>query len=155
MLYLPQTTADKTGDEALPADEPLADGNGARVLVVEDNPGVGAFAVASLAQLGFEPVLMIDALRALDLLSREADRFEVVFSDVVMPGMNGVDFGREVERLHPGLPVVLTSGYSEVLIRDGRDGFDILAKPYSIDELQRMLSRRARKRADRLTLVAP
>jgi hypothetical protein len=50
-----------------------------------------------------------------------------------------------IERLYPGLPVVLTSGYSDVLVREGSDGFEILGKPYSLEELQRTLHRRARK----------
>jgi two-component SAPR family response regulator len=52
-----------------------------------------------------------------------------VFSDVVMPGMNGIELAKEVKRLYPGLPIVLTSGYSHVLADTGVKGFELLHKP--------------------------
>ena len=68
----------------------------------------------------------------------------MVFSDVVMPGMNGVDLAREIRRRHPDLPVVLTSGYSHVLAQHGTSGFDLLHKPYSAEGLSRVLGRAVR-----------
>ena len=68
-----------------------------------------------------------------------------MFSDVVMPGMSGIELGEEVRRRYPTLPVILTSGYSNVLAKDGAHGFELLHKPYSIDALARVL----RKVSDR------
>ena len=62
-------------------------------------------------------------------------RFDVVFSDVVMPGMSGVSSGRRSGAASPDLPVVLTSGYSHVLAEEGRHGFELLQKPYAVEEL--------------------
>jgi DNA-binding NtrC family response regulator len=58
-----------------------------------------------------------------------------------MPGMNGVDLGHEIKRLYPGLPVILTSGYSHVLAEEGRHGFELLQKPYAAEEVSRVLQR--------------
>ena len=63
-----------------------------------------------------------------------------------MPGMSGVELGQEIVRLYPGLPVILTSGYSEVLAQNGTHGFELLHKPYSIDALSRALRRVSRRR---------
>jgi DNA-binding NtrC family response regulator len=63
------------------------------------------------------------------------DAFGLVFSDVVMPCMNGIDLAREVRRRWPDLPVVLTSGYSHVLAEEGTHGFDLLQKLYTVDGL--------------------
>ena len=68
-------------------------------------------------------------------------RFDAVFSDVVMPGMGGIALARELGRRLPNLPVVLTSGYSHVLAQEGVHGFDLLQKPYSVEELSRVLGR--------------
>jgi PAS domain S-box-containing protein len=144
-LYLPRASAADLRRQAVVPEAAIGDGGGRCVLVVEDNAGVGEFATASLAELGFDSVLASNAAEALDALVDGADRFQIVFSDVVMPGMNGIDLARTIERLYPGLPVVLTSGYSDVLVREGSDGFEILGKPYSLEELQRTLHRRARK----------
>ena len=63
-----------------------------------------------------------------------------------MPGMDGVSFARAVAARHPGLPVLLTSGYSHVLAQDGAAGFGLLRKPYSVEALSRALWRAARRR---------
>ncbi len=55
--------------------------------------------------------------------------------------MNGIDLAKEIRRLHPGLPVVLTSGYSHVLAQEGTHGFELLQKPYSADDLSRVFRR--------------
>jgi two-component SAPR family response regulator len=61
-----------------------------------------------------------------------------VFSDVIMPGMNGIEFGELVRKHYPGLPVVLTSGYSAVIAEQGRHGFELILKPYTSDALVRV-----------------
>ncbi len=55
-----------------------------------------------------------------------------------MPGMSGLELAQEVRRRHPRLPVILTSGYSHVLAQNGRHGFELLHKPYSIEQLSRV-----------------
>ena len=73
------------------------------------------------------------------LLGEDCDRFHVVFSDVVMPGMDGIELGGEVRRLYRDLPIVLTGGYSHVLAQHGQHGFELLHKPYSVEQLSRVL----------------
>jgi PAS domain S-box-containing protein len=139
-LYLPRV-APATASE--PAEEPeaLAEGHGTCVLVVEDNLDVGAFAQQALSELGFSTVWATDAQKALAEIERVPFRFEVVFSDVVMPGMNGVELAGEIRKRRPDIPVVLTSGYSDVLAAEGTHGFDLLRKPYSVADLSRILRR--------------
>lgn len=83
------------------------------------------------------------------MLAEGAERASVVLTDVVMPGISGVDLAREIRRRWPALPVVLTSGYAQVLAEEGRDGFEFLHKPYSVEELTRVL-RRARAASHRI-----
>ncbi|GAA4780033.1 hypothetical protein GCM10023219_29910 [Stakelama sediminis] len=120
-----------------------ASGDGKCVLVVEDNAEVGDFAVQALAELGYEAVPVDNAAKALNLLETRADRFDVVFSDVMMAGMTGIDLARQIRREFPAVPVVLASGYSSVIAQEGHDGFELLAKPYSIEELSFVLSKAA------------
>ena len=101
------------------------------VLVVEDNAEVGRFATDALADLGYTTRLVSSAAHALEELAVGADRFDVVFTDVVMPGMTGIELAQEIRRRHADLPVVLTSGYSHVLSEHGSYGFELLQKPYS------------------------
>jgi DNA-binding NtrC family response regulator len=68
-------------------------------------------------------------------LTEDCNRYHVVFSDVVMPGMGGLELADEIQRRHPGVPVVLTSGYSHVLAQGSDHGVELLQKPYSIEQL--------------------
>ncbi|QJU58810.1 response regulator [Sphingomonas sp. AP4-R1] len=113
------------------------------VLVVEDNAEVAASTVDALDQLGFTTVLATNGNEGLREIANDAERFDVVFSDVVMPGMTGIEMGREIRRIHGGLPVVLASGYSHVLAAGGTEGFELIHKPYSIDQVSRILRRAA------------
>jgi CheY-like chemotaxis protein len=143
-LYLPKIEQDVSSNEARsqPLDSgPEEHGRGCRVLVVEDNIEVGQFSTQHLQDLGYETTWATNASQALKLLKDDATRFDVVFSDVVMPGMSGVEFGREVREHYPDLPVVLTSGYSHVLAEQGRHGFELLHKPYAVEDVSRVLRR--------------
>ncbi|MCD5992597.1 PAS domain-containing protein [Pseudomonas sp. CDFA 602] len=119
--------------------EPVMDGLGTCVLVVEDNVEVGGFAVQSLSDMGYIPVLAHSAEEALAELAADADRFDVVFSDVIMPGMNGIDLAHRIRETYQDLPVLLASGYSHILAQHGTYGFELLHKPYSIEQLSRLL----------------
>lgn len=137
-LYLPRV-AKPDEPRGIAQPDALIDGHGTGVLVVEDNIDVATFTVHSLADLGYLPVLAHDAQEALAELAKDADRFDAVFSDVVMPGMSGIELGQEIKRLYPELPVVLASGYSHVLAQNGSAGFELLHKPYSVEQLSRLL----------------
>jgi PAS domain S-box-containing protein len=143
-LYLPKVERDVELDGAAErahgADQD-EDGRGCRVLVVEDNTEVGRFSTQLLQDLGYETTWAKNADEALKHLVEAGGRFDVVFSDVVMPGMTGVELGREIRQRYPNLPVVLTSGYSHVLAEEGRHGFELLHKPYAVEDVSRVLRR--------------
>ena len=123
--------------------------------IIIDNPAKkNAFSPAmmeqlsdALTELGYAPVLVGSAMEALAELARSPEGFDVVFSDVVMPGMTGIELAQEIRRRHFGLPVVLTSGYSPMLSQNGSFGFELLQKPYSIDQLARALHKIGRWRS--------
>ena len=111
--------------------------SGSGILVVEDNEMLAGMACELLDALGYRTVWASNAAAALDLLASESGSFDVVFSDVVMPGMNGVEFGKEVRLRYPGLPIVLTSGYNAVMPREGQREFEMVLKPYTSEILVR------------------
>ncbi|MFC7478386.1 PAS domain S-box protein [Dankookia sp. GCM10030260] len=147
-LYLPRTDSTAPDESAAAQDraEPAEHGSGRRVLVVEDNVEVGRFSTQLLQDLGYETIWAANADEALKLIA-EVDGFDVVFSDVVMPGMSGIELGHEIRWRYPSLPVVLTSGYSHVLAEEGRHGFELLHKPYAAEDLSKMLRRVIRHRS--------
>src|SRR6195256_2785037 len=145
-LYLPRVVGDERPLQVAPEEAPPVDGHGISVLVVEDNIEVGKFATDALAELGYATTLVGNATHALEELASDAGRFDVVFSDVVMPGMTGIELAQEIRRRGFDVPVVLTSGYSHVLSEQGTLGFELLQKPYSVEQLSRALRRVARRR---------
>ena len=116
------------------------------VLVVEDNLDVGRFCTQLLEDLGHATVWAHSAEAALAEMERVPFRFDAVFSDVVMPGIGGVELARRLRADHPKLPVVLTTGYSDVLARDDAHGFELVRKPYSAEQVARALRGAVTKR---------
>ncbi|UYY58575.1 PAS domain-containing sensor histidine kinase [Sphingomonas sp. S2-65] len=137
-MYLPKTEAPAEAVDQQPAGE-TPDGGG-HILLVEDNVQVGEFATHLLRDLGYQVTHAVNADAAIACLEQpQAIAFDLVFSDVIMPGRSGLELAREIQTRWPELPVVLTSGYSHVLAEDARHGFPLLQKPYSAEDLARML----------------
>ena len=107
------------------------------VLLVEDNPQVREFAEGLLADLGCKVVSADSAQRALELL--KAENVDLILSDVVMPGMSGVELARRVREDHPTVPVLLATGYSDEILKRGSE-FAVLSKPFGAADLSKALS---------------
>ena len=147
-IYLPQAArpaseAEKSGIKS----EPAATGRGYRVLLVEDNDDVGIFSTELLEDLGYTVRRVAEANAALAILLENEFAVDLVFSDVIMPGMNGVELAGIIRERYPGLPVVLTSGYSNVLAENAHHGFELIQKPYSVESLSRILRKAIAERA--------
>ncbi|OKO76109.1 histidine kinase [Bradyrhizobium sp. NAS96.2] len=145
-LYLPRVVGRHNAQSQLTEDAPPVDPTSASVLIVEDNAEVGKFAADTLTQLGCTCVLVENATHALEELAVDPGRFDLVFTDVVMPGMSGIELAEEIRRQRLDLPIVLASGYSQVLSQQGSGGFELLQKPYSAEQLARVLHKAARSR---------
>ena len=110
---------------------------GARVLLVEDNEALAQVSAALLRSHGLQVQHAAHAAEALQRLTPPHD-FDLVFSDVIMPGeIDGLMLARRLRREQPGLPVVLTSGYSDTAAQAA--DFKVLRKPCSEDELLQAL----------------
>lgn len=117
------------------------------VLIVEDNLEVGGFALEMLTELGYRAKLVGDAEAALAELADAGGTYDAVFSDVDMPGMSGIDLAVRVRSLYPGVPVVLTSGYSRHHGHIDSVGTVVLHKPYTLDQLDATLQEHLQSRA--------
>ena len=136
-LYLPRSMQSGEQDAGTTMPDHIIKGAGDCILVVEDNPEVARSVEHTLEELGYSIVAVQSGEAALAELARDATRFAAVFSDVVMAGISGIDLGKEIQRLYPDLPVVLSSGYSYVLAKNPDHGFTLLPKPYSLEDLAR------------------
>lgn len=114
-----------------------------KILLVEDSPEVSLITVEYLIELGHEAVAVADAELALERVTTGA--FDVVMTDVSLPGMSGVDLAKEVIKRHPGLPVVIASGYGslnvDALLGPRQSHVFALQKPYDMATLETTLSK--------------
>jgi two-component system NtrC family sensor kinase len=110
----------------------------ATVLLVEDHPDVSIVAADHLEQLGCKVVQANSAAVAIEALNSRND-FDLVLSDIVMPGMSGLELGRLIREHHPEVPVILTSGYSDKAALATQEGFTLIRKPYSPEVLKPIL----------------
>ena len=106
-----------------------------RVLLVEDETAVRELVERILGRAGFDVTSAPDALAALRIAA-EPGRFDLLVSDVVMPGMTGIELARELRAKDPQLRALMISGYTEEAVgKVGPDGIDLLGKPFTADDL--------------------
>jgi len=142
LLYLPHAEAAEVPVEPKESESSAARGTPVGcVLLVEDNQLVGEFAAQLLVDLGYANMWVSSGQEALARIDANPRKFDVVFTDVVMPGMSGIELAEVMRARHPDVPVVLTSGYSHVLAAEGTHGFHLLQKPYTGERLARAIKR--------------
>ena len=138
-LFLPRTL-DAAAARPAP-DAPAARGQQEIILLVEDDRMVLRYAHDQLVALGYRVVAAQSPARALDII-RGSEPIDLLFTDMVMPGMNGRQLAEHAARLRPQLKVLYTSGYAEGgIVHGGRidEGVHLLSKPYRREELARRL----------------
>jgi CheY-like chemotaxis protein len=128
-LLLPLVTPDT---DAPPERAPTP----ARILVVDDEPAVRELTRRILEVQGFDAAVAGSRREALEIL-RTAESFDVVVTDVVMPGGSGPELAEAVRREFPGTRVIFMSGYTGDLADASMDGLQIVHKPFSAAELFR------------------
>ncbi len=126
---------------------PAASGS-LRILVVEDNLDSQYLVCEMLKAFGHQPDGCGHAEAALQLL--DGTRYDVLFSDVSLPGMSGVEMARLAMQRQPQLQVIFASGYGDTLLRHVEFPYQSLQKPYELDQLQNALARIVQGGADRV-----
>jgi len=137
-MYLPPVfmRVDNRAKSLLPA-VPLR-GNAERILIVEDETNVMRFASKALGRNGYTVYTASSAEEALEVFKEEKGNFQMVFSDVVLPGKSGPKLVDELLNLNPDLRIVLSSGYIDHKSQRAaiqEKGFPFLAKPYTLSDL--------------------
>ena len=110
----------------------------ARILVAEDNDIVRAFVVRALGGDGHDLSEAVDGRSALAALSASDGGFDLLLSDVKMPGMGGIELALAADRKHPDVAIMLMTGYADQRERaHGLDAlvYDVISKPFSIDQI--------------------
>ena len=140
-LYLPRAAgkaAAGIAPETVVAGEGLPCAAGEEtILVVEDDERVRRTSVAALRELGYAVEEASDAKAAVALMDARPG-IDLLFTDVVMPDMNGRQLAEEAGRRWPGLPILYATGYArDAIVHDGKldSGVSLMAKPFTVEQL--------------------
>jgi len=129
--------ADKSVGQAVEKPRAGPARRGLQVLLVEDNDHVREFAHHLLVELGYKVLGAASAEEALEVMVLQPVDF--LFSDIVMPGLSGLELARLVRKRQPSLPVLLASGYSDEIVGSAGAEFEIVRKPYDVALLETAL----------------
>jgi nitrogen-specific signal transduction histidine kinase/ActR/RegA family two-component response regulator len=133
--------AEESPEEASPAPDWRAVESGREtVLVVEDEPAVLAFAAQLLERSGYTVLRAENGDRAVELAHQHPGRIDLLFSDLVMPGLTGNETASAVKATRPEIRLLFASGYSEEMNASRgalAAGYPFVAKPYGMDTLLR------------------
>ena len=141
-IYL--TLAEATITAAVDTPPALPRGKGERVLLIDDEAPVLAVTAEVLSRLGYEPVSFSDSHAALAAFEAAPERFDVVVTDAVMPGLTGTGLASVLRRQRPELPIVLMSGYSGPILTQqafAAGASELLTKPLQSREIAATLAR--------------
>ncbi|MFL5801626.1 MAG: chemotaxis protein CheB [Roseiflexaceae bacterium] len=108
-LYFP--AAEGAATETQPVQHDVSRGHCEHVLYVDDEPSIVALMIRKLERLGYRATGYTDAIQALQAFRSGSQDFDVVVTDLAMPGMSGFDLARELLHIRPEVPIIMTSGY--------------------------------------------
>jgi len=141
-IWLPiRGETDDSSDERV---RELPRGQGAVVMIVDDEPALVALAEEMLAELGYEPVGFQSSVSALQAFRDDPQRFDLILTDEAMPDLVGTELAREIRQVAPAVPIVLMSGYggSQLVQRAAAIGInEVLRKPLQRRDLAESLAR--------------
>jgi len=132
-----------TAKTVLPAEPVVASAStlSARVLLVEDSPELSSTIAASLERSGCVVTPVASAQEAERLALAPGAGFDVVLTDIIMPGADGIALAKGLRKRRPGLPIVLMTGYSKEARHAVGADMEVLAKPCAAHEIVGALSR--------------
>lgn len=150
LVFLPSTdavpeSAPSSAAVAQPPRERVIPSGSGRILVVEDEPGVARSTLAMLKQLGYEGLHASNGEEAIRRFREHHESIEPIDAALIdmtlLGGLSGLDVARELWSLHPGVPLIATSGYFEddAVLPAGSPFVGLLPKPYGMEKLSEAL----------------
>ena len=139
-IHLPALATTTLPVQAQPQE--LARGSGQRVLFVDDDEALRGVARKMLVRLGYEPAIFDSSEAVLTAFQKEPDAYAALVSDLSMPGLSGLELGRQMLQLRPDFPIVLASGFGGKLTRADAQELgirDLVSKPLDFETLAQVL----------------
>ena len=132
----------------------MYDRQSARILIIDDEKGMLDLLSYELGGQGYQVVTAMNGREGLERVKR--DRFQLVITDVKMPGMDGVEVLQEIKKLDPDLEVIMTTGFGtiETAVAAMKKGaYDFIQKPFNLNEVTNLIEK-VLERSELKSLVA-
>jgi CheY-like chemotaxis protein len=112
-IFLPEVLYEEEGGKHH-EEKPIPKGT-ERILFVDDEPALVTLVERILSKLGYSVVTRTDSIEAHHLFKEDPYSFDMVITDMTMPGMTGADLAKEILKIRPDIPIILCTGFSEVI----------------------------------------
>jgi CheY-like chemotaxis protein len=122
-----------------------------KILMIEDDKKVALMQTQMLEKLGYQVTCHLDCFMALDEFIKAPAGFDLIVTDMTMPGMNGYQLAEEIYKINPEMPVILCTGYDEKIddVKIAKHGIvDLLNKPVAVKNFSSSLRRALDTRQD-------
>ena len=140
-VYLPAASAPTMSESEAIESSP---DRGKRILLVDDEEVLVEMAHEMLQELGYRVVAVKSSSLALELFLAQPEAFDLIITDMTMPGMTGAEIAEKMLAVRPRVPIILCTGFSELITEERAKQLGIrefLMKPYSLSDLSRTLER--------------
>ncbi|MDM8550561.1 response regulator [Desulfobacterales bacterium HSG2] len=116
----------------------LPEGRGEHILLVDDEEAIAEMLKQRLEILGYQVTPRTSSSEAVEVFREGPENFDIVITDMTMPQMTGVELSAEVRRIRPDIPIILCSGFSELITEERAKAMGIqgyIMKPVAIKEM--------------------
>jgi len=140
-IYIPRV---KTNMEIKCNEEELISKGNETILLIDDELDLIETKQIMLKKFGYNVISKTSSIEALELFCREPDKFDLIITDQTMPGMTGGELGKIMLKIKPGIPLILCSGFSEIIDEDtARNiGFkEFITKPVTMTEMLKIIKK--------------
>lgn len=114
-----------------------------RILIAEDDSSMRQFLAMALRRAGHDVILCEDGQKAFDILRSSPDHPDLLLTDIVMPGMDGIELSKKVAALYPDIKILFITGFAAVAAEQRKaqnvTPANILAKPFHLNDLTRQV----------------
>ena len=114
-----------------------------KICIVDDEAAIASYLAEKLTMHGFDCCTFTDSVRALHSLSEDITACDLLITDQTMPEVNGIELANKLKQFQPGLPVILMTGYSDLVNDKNIDQFDVegfIAKPIDSNQLLKLVT---------------
>lgn len=105
------------------------------ILLAEDDKSMREFLTLSLKKSGYEVTACEDGSEAYKTISQDGAKYDLLLTDIVMPGMDGIELSRKAQALFPNIKIMYITGFTASAAQNDDANIKLLSKPFHLGDL--------------------